>query len=126
MLSGGELPAMALMDAVVRQLPGVLSDDASAVEDSFVNGLLDSPHYTRPEVYEGVAVPPVLMGGNHAEIVKVAAPAQAGGDREKAAGSDRTGARGRLADAGRRKVFTQFAESQTKEQWQPSMAARLL
>jgi tRNA (guanine37-N1)-methyltransferase len=69
-LSGGELPAMALMDAVVRQLPGVLNTDASAVEDSFVNGLLDSPHYTRPEVYEGVAVPPVLLGGNHAEIVK--------------------------------------------------------
>ncbi|MFC4931932.1 tRNA (guanosine(37)-N1)-methyltransferase TrmD [Massilia sp. GCM10023247] len=69
-LSGGELPAMALMDAVVRQLPGVLGDDASAVEDSFVNGLLDSPHYTRPEVYEGLAVPPVLMGGNHAEITK--------------------------------------------------------
>ncbi len=69
-LSGGELPAMALMDAVARQLPGVLGDDASAVEDSFVNGLLDSPHYTRPEVYEGVPVPPVLMGGNHAEITK--------------------------------------------------------
>jgi tRNA (guanine37-N1)-methyltransferase len=69
-LSGGELPAMALMDAVVRQLPGVLGDDASAIEDSFVNGLLDSPHYTRPESYEGVEVPPVLMGGNHAEIVK--------------------------------------------------------
>lgn len=69
-LSGGELPAMALMDAVIRQLPGVLHDDASAVEDSFVNGLLDCPHYTRPEVYEGVAVPPVLMGGHHAEIVK--------------------------------------------------------
>ena len=69
-LSGGELPAMALMDAVVRQLPGVLGDDASAVEDSFVNGLLDSPHYTRPDVYEGVPVPPVLMGGNHAEITK--------------------------------------------------------
>ena len=69
-LSGGELPAMALMDAVVRHIPGVLGDDASAVEDSFVNGLLDSPHYTRPEVYEGVAVPSVLMGGNHAEIMK--------------------------------------------------------
>lgn len=69
-LSGGELPAMALMDAVVRQLPGVLNTDASAVEDSFVNGLLDSPHYTRPENYEGVGVPPVLMGGNHAEIEK--------------------------------------------------------
>ncbi len=69
-LSGGELPAMALMDAVVRLIPGVLNTDASAVEDSFVNGLLDSPHYTRPEMYEGVAVPPVLLGGNHAEIVK--------------------------------------------------------
>jgi tRNA (guanine37-N1)-methyltransferase len=69
-LSGGELAAMALMDAVVRQLPGVLGDEASVVEDSFVNGLLDSPHYTRPETYEGVSVPPVLMGGNHAEIVK--------------------------------------------------------
>jgi tRNA (guanine37-N1)-methyltransferase len=69
-LSGGELPAMALMDAVVRLLPGVLGDEASAVEDSFVNGLLDSPHYTRPDVYEGVPVPPVLMGGNHAEITK--------------------------------------------------------
>ena len=69
-LSGGELPAMALMDAVIRLLPGVLNTEASAVEDSFVNGLLDSPHYTRPETYEGMAVPPVLMGGNHAEIVK--------------------------------------------------------
>jgi tRNA (guanine37-N1)-methyltransferase len=69
-LSGGELPAMALMDAVIRQLPGVLNDGASAVEDSFVNGLLDCPHYTRPEQYEGVAVPAVLMGGHHAEIEK--------------------------------------------------------
>ena len=69
-LSGGELPAMAMMDAVIRQLPGVLNDDASAVEDSFVNGLLDAPHYTRPETYEGVKVPPVLMSGNHAEIEK--------------------------------------------------------
>ncbi|GAC1407050.1 MAG: tRNA (guanosine(37)-N1)-methyltransferase TrmD [Burkholderiaceae bacterium] len=69
-LSGGELAAMALMDAVIRQLPGVLNDDASAVEDSFVNGLLDCPHYTRPENYEGVAVPAVLLNGHHAEIVK--------------------------------------------------------
>ena len=69
-LSGGELPAMALMDAVIRLLPGVLNTEASAIEDSFVNGLLDSPHYTRPETYEGMAVPPVLMGGNHAEIGK--------------------------------------------------------
>ena len=69
-LSGGELPAMTLMDAVIRLLPGVLNTEASAIEDSFVNGLLDSPHYTRPETYEGMAVPPVLMGGNHAGIVK--------------------------------------------------------
>lgn len=67
-LSGGELPAMTLMDAVIRQLPGVLGDAASAVEDSFVEGLLDCPHYTRPEVYEGVAVPEVLLSGNHARI----------------------------------------------------------
>lgn len=69
-LSGGELPAMALIDAVMRQLPGVLHDDASAVEDSFVNGLLDCPHYTRPEEFDGQQVPTVLMGGNHAEIAK--------------------------------------------------------
>lgn len=67
-LSGGELPAMALMDAVVRQLPGVLGDAQSAVQDSFVDGLLDCPHYTRPEEYQGVRVPDVLLGGHHAEI----------------------------------------------------------
>lgn len=69
-LSGGELPAMALMDALIRQLPGVLNDKDSAVEDSFVQGLLDCPHYTRPEVYEGQAVPAALLGGHHAEIAK--------------------------------------------------------
>jgi len=69
-LSGGELPAMALMDAVVRHLPGVLGDAQSAVQDSFVDGLLDCPHYTRPEDYEGVRVPDVLLGGHHAEIEK--------------------------------------------------------
>lgn len=67
-LSGGELAAMALIDACVRQLPGALNDDASAVEESFVDGLLDCPHYTRPEVYEGVRVPDVLLSGNHASI----------------------------------------------------------
>ncbi|MFC0398698.1 tRNA (guanosine(37)-N1)-methyltransferase TrmD [Paraburkholderia rhizosphaerae] len=67
-LSGGELPAMALMDAVVRQLPGVLNDAQSAVQDSFVDGLLDCPHYTRPEDYQGMRVPDVLLGGHHAEI----------------------------------------------------------
>ncbi len=69
-MSGGEIAAMALMDAVIRQLPGVLGDAASAVQDSFVSGLLDCPHYTRPEVYEGAAVPPVLMSGNHADITR--------------------------------------------------------
>ena len=69
-LSGGELPAMVLMDAVLRQLPGVLGDAQSADQDSFVNGLLDYPHYTRPEVYRGVAVPDVLLSGDHARIAR--------------------------------------------------------
>jgi tRNA (guanine37-N1)-methyltransferase len=69
-LSGGELAAMVLIDAVVRQLPGVLGDEQSAAEDSFSRsgGLLDCPHYTRPEVWQGEAVPPVLMSGHHAQI----------------------------------------------------------
>lgn len=67
-LSGGELAAMALIDACVRQLPGALNDDTSAVEESFVAGLLDCPHYTRPEVYEGIAVPEVLLSGHHEKI----------------------------------------------------------
>ncbi|MFM9834894.1 MAG: tRNA (guanosine(37)-N1)-methyltransferase TrmD [Methylophilaceae bacterium] len=72
-LSGGEIPAMALMDAVIRQLPGVLGDKDSAVEDSFVDGLLDCPHYTRPEEYAGtlgkvLRVPELLLSGNHAKI----------------------------------------------------------
>jgi tRNA (guanine37-N1)-methyltransferase len=67
-LSGGELPAMALIDAIVRQLPGSLGDADSALQDSFVNGLLDCPHYTRPEVYENKSVPEVLLSGNHAKI----------------------------------------------------------
>lgn len=67
-LSGGELPALVLIDAVVRLLPGVLGDAESAGQDSFASGLLDWPHYTRPEVFEGSAVPPVLLSGNHAAI----------------------------------------------------------
>lgn len=69
-LSGGELAAMVVMDSVVRQIPGVLGDNASAQQDSFVAGLLDCPHYTRPEVYNGEEVPSVLMSGHHAEIEK--------------------------------------------------------
>ena len=67
-LSGGELPAMVLIDAMVRQLPGALGDADSALEDSFVDGLLDCPHYTRPEEYAGEKVPDVLTSGNHAKI----------------------------------------------------------
>ena len=67
-LSGGEIPAMALLDAVVRQLPGVLNDAESAEQDSFVAGLLDCPHYTRPEEYEGQRVPEVLSSGHHEAI----------------------------------------------------------
>lgn len=69
-LSGGELPALALMDAIIRLLPGALNDADSALEDSFANGLLDCPHYTRPEVWQGMAVPEVLKSGNHAAIAQ--------------------------------------------------------
>jgi len=67
-LSGGELPALMLIDAVARLLPGTLGCAQSAEHESFTTGLLDWPHYTRPEVWEGRPVPPVLLGGNHAEI----------------------------------------------------------
>ena len=67
-VSGGELPALLLMDAIVRQRPGVLNDAESAVQDSFAAGLLDCPHYTRPEEHAGDAVPEVLLSGNHAAI----------------------------------------------------------
>jgi tRNA (guanine37-N1)-methyltransferase len=67
-LSGGELPAMTMIDAISRLVPGVLGHQDSAVEDSFVDGLLDCPHYTRPESIEGLSVPDVLLSGNHEEI----------------------------------------------------------
>jgi tRNA (guanine37-N1)-methyltransferase len=67
-LSGGELPALIVMDAVTRLLPGALGDADSAQQDSFMDGLLDYPHYTRPEETEGLQVPEVLLGGNHADI----------------------------------------------------------
>ena len=67
-LSGGEIPAMAIMDAVIRLIPGALGDGESAAQDSFINGLLDHPHYTRPEIYENLSVPEVLLGGHHAKI----------------------------------------------------------
>lgn len=67
-LSGGELPAAVLIDSVCRLLPGVLGNAESAGQDSFWNGLLDFPHYTRPDEYEGMQVPPVLMSGDHQAI----------------------------------------------------------
>ena len=69
-VSGGELPAMMLMDAVLRLLPNVLGDSASAEQDSFANGLLDCPHYTRPTEFQGMSVPEVLKSGNHALIAE--------------------------------------------------------
>ncbi|MCD8493515.1 MAG: tRNA (guanosine(37)-N1)-methyltransferase TrmD [Geovibrio sp.] len=67
-LTGGELAAITIIDAVARLIPGVLGDENSPVEDSYSTGLLEYPHYTRPAEYEGLSVPEVLMNGNHAEI----------------------------------------------------------
>ena len=67
-VSGGEIPAMAVMDAVIRMIPGALGDADSVAQDSFMDGLLDCFHYTRPENYENLLVPDVLLGGHHAKI----------------------------------------------------------
>ncbi|MCH8070825.1 MAG: tRNA (guanosine(37)-N1)-methyltransferase TrmD [Proteobacteria bacterium] len=69
-ISGGEIAAMVVIDAVARLLPGVLGDEASASQDSFMDGLLDHPHYTRPEEIDGRRVPAVLLSGDHARIAK--------------------------------------------------------
>jgi tRNA (guanine37-N1)-methyltransferase len=69
-VSGGELPALTLIDAVVRLLPGVMTDAVSALQDSFSDGLLEGPHFTRPEVFGGVSVPEVLMSGHHSRIAR--------------------------------------------------------
>ena len=68
MLTGGELPALVLIDAVARHLPGVLGSDESARDESFSKGLLEYPQYTRPRAFRGLAVPEVLLNGNHADI----------------------------------------------------------
>jgi tRNA (guanine37-N1)-methyltransferase len=67
-LSGGEIPAMVVVDAVTRLIPGALGCGESAQRESFIDGLLDYPHYTRPADYRGMKVPEVLLSGNHAEI----------------------------------------------------------
>ena len=69
-LTNGALPAMVIIDAVTRLLPGVLGDDESSTEESFSDGLLEYPHYTRPAEFRGMKVPEVLLSGNHAEIAK--------------------------------------------------------
>ena len=69
-LSGGELPAMVLLDSIIRRLPNVMSDEQSAVQDSFVDGLLDCPQYTKPDQFQGLDVPEVLKSGHHANIEK--------------------------------------------------------
>jgi tRNA (guanine37-N1)-methyltransferase len=69
-LAGGEIAAMALIEASVRLIPGVLGDQASAAEESFTSGLLEYPHYTRPQAFEGRTIPDVLTSGNHSEISK--------------------------------------------------------
>ena len=69
-LSGGELPAMVLVDSIIRLIPGVLGDAESALDDSFQDGLLEAPNYTKPAEFRGMRVPDVLLGGNHKEIQK--------------------------------------------------------
>jgi tRNA (guanine37-N1)-methyltransferase len=69
-LTGGELPAMVIVDAVARLLPGVLGDDMSAVDDSFATGLLEGPAYTRPAEYRGESVPDILLSGDHGAVDK--------------------------------------------------------
>ena len=70
MLTGGELPAMVVVDAVARLLPGVLGGEGSADDESFADGLLEYPQYTRPALYEGLAVPEVLLSGDHARVAR--------------------------------------------------------
>jgi tRNA (guanine37-N1)-methyltransferase len=69
-LSGGEIPALAVLDATVRLIPGVLGDETSALTDSFATGLLEHPHYTRPATFRGLGVPPVLLSGDHQAILR--------------------------------------------------------
>jgi tRNA (guanine37-N1)-methyltransferase len=69
-LSGGEVPALVVLDATIRLIPGVLGDETSAAADSFATGLLEHPHYTRPPVFRGMAVPPVLLSGDHGAVAR--------------------------------------------------------
>jgi len=110
-LSGGELAAIVLLDCIIRQLPGVLGDAQSAEQDSFVNGLLDCPQYTRPEVYAGMAVPQVLLSGHHAEINRWRLKQMLG--RTWLRRPDLLEKRGLLAEE--QKLLAEFKQEQDKE-----------
>ena len=105
-LSGGELPAMVLIDAAARLIPGVLGHQDSAVEDSFNDGLLDCPHYTRPEVIDGRQVPDVLLSGNHAAIKRWRLKQSLGRTWQRRPDL----LEGRSLDAEQRKLLNEFIE----------------
>ena len=110
-LSGGELPALVMLDAVARLVPGVVGDEESVARDSFMRGLLDYPQYTRPAEFQGHGVPAVLLSGHHAAIAKLA-PARGAG-----AGPRRGGrtcwSRSRWTRTTRR-CWTRFARAKSK------------
>tara|TARA_R110001599_G_scaffold52723_1_gene147542 strand:- start:333 stop:1160 length:828 start_codon:yes stop_codon:yes gene_type:complete len=105
-LSGGELPAMVLIDAAARLIPGVLGHQDSAIEDSFNDGLLDCPHYTRPEVIDGRQVPDVLLSGNHAAIKRWRLKQSLGRTWQRRPDL----LEGRTLDAEQRKLLNEFIE----------------
>ncbi|MDN7130764.1 tRNA (guanosine(37)-N1)-methyltransferase TrmD [Vreelandella profundi] len=105
-LSGGELPAMVLIDAAARLIPGVLGHQDSAVEDSFNDGLLDCPHYTRPELIDGRQVPDVLLSGNHAAIKRWRLKQSLGRTWQRRPDM----LEGRPLDAEQRKLLNEFVE----------------
>jgi len=105
-LSGGELPAMVLIDAAARLIPGVLGHQDSAVEDSFNDGLLDCPHYTRPEIIDGRQVPDVLLSGNHAAIKRWRLKQSLGRTWQRRPDL----LEGRSLDAEQRKLLNEFIE----------------
>ena len=112
-VSGGELPALMVIDAIARLLPGALNDEQSAREDSFVDGLLDCPHYTRPEVYEGMAVPDVLLSGHHEKIRRWRLAAVAGAH---AASGDRICSTGRALSKDEAALLADFeAEEEARQ-----------
>jgi len=109
-LCGGELPAMVLIDAAARLIPGVLGHQDSAVEDSFNDGLLDCPHYTRPEIIDGRQVPDVLLSGNHAAIKRWRLKQSLGRTWQRRPDL----LEGRSLDAEQRKLLNEFIEEHAR------------